>query len=64
MGISSSMERQREKKAYLFKELWKLQTIIKHLVKTKILRKTSAIHSFSSLELELLHIAVIGWNGF
>ena len=52
------------KEAHLFKELWKLQTIIKHLAKTRILRKTSAIHSFSSLELELLHTAVIGWNGF
>ena len=51
------------KEAHLFKELWKLQTIIKHLAKTRILRKTSTIHSFSSLELELLHTAVIGWNG-
>ena len=51
------------KEAHLFKELWKLQTIIKHLAKTKILRKTSVIHSFSSLELELLHTAAIGWNG-
>ena len=51
------------KEAHLFKELWKLQTIIKHLAKTRILRKTSAIHSFSLLELELLHTAAIGWNG-
>ena len=51
------------KEAYLFKELWKLQTIIKCLAKTRILRKTSAIHSFSSLELKLLHTAAIGWNG-
>ena len=51
------------KEAHLFKELWKLQTIIKHLAKTRILRKASAIHSFSLLELELLHTAVIGWNG-
>ena len=53
----------KEKEAHLFKELWKLQTIIKCLAKTRILRKTSAIHSFSSLELELLHTAAIGWNG-
>ena len=52
------------KEAHLFKELWKLQTIIKCLAKTRILRKTSAIHSFSSLELELLHTAAIRWNGF
>ena len=51
------------KEAHLFKKLWKLQTIIKHLAKTRILRKTSAIHSFSLLELELLHTAAIGWNG-
>ena len=51
------------KEAHLFKELWKFQTIIKCLAKTRILRKTSAIHSFSSLELELLHTAAIGWNG-
>ena len=53
----------KEKEAHLFKELWKLQTIIKHLAKTRILRKISVTHSFSSLELELLHIAAIGWNG-
>ena len=51
------------KEAHLFKELWKLQTIIKHFAKTRILRKTSAIHSFSSLELELLHTTMIEWNG-
>ena len=51
------------KEAHLFKELWKLQTIIKCLAKTRILRKTSTIHSFSSLELELLHTAAIEWNG-
>ena len=51
------------KEAHLFKELWKLQTIIKYLAKTRILRKTSVIHFFSSLELELLHTATIEWNG-
>ena len=51
------------KEVHLFKELWKLQTITKHLAKTRILRKTSAIHSFSSLELKLLYTAAIGWNG-
>ena len=49
MGISSSVEN-KGKKVHLFKELWKLQTF--------------CIHSFFSLELELLHTAVIGWNGF
>ena len=52
------------KEAHLFKELWKLQTIIKHLAKTRILRKTSVIHFFSLLELELLYTAAIEWNGF
>ena len=58
-----SLWKDKGKKAHLFKELWKLQTIIKHFVKTRILRKTSTIHSFSSLELELLHSVVIKWNG-
>ena len=50
-----SLWKDKGKEAHLFKELWKLQTIIKHLAKTRILRKTSTIHSFSLLELELLH---------
>ena len=58
-----SLWKDKGKEAHLFKELWKLQTIIKHLAKTRILRKTSTIHSFSLLELELLHTAAIGWNG-
>ena len=59
-----SLWKDKGKEAHLFKKLWKLQTIIKHLAKTRILKKISAIYSFSSLELELLHTAVIGWNGF
>ena len=63
MGTIVPLWKDKGKEAHLFKELWKLQTIIKRLAKTRILRKNLSVHSFSSLELELLHTAAIGWNG-
>ena len=45
-----SLWKDKGKEIYLFKELWKLQIIIKHLTKTKILKKVSTIHSFFFFE--------------
>ena len=52
----------KHKKAYLFKKLWKLQTLVKKLKTTQILRKDSPAHSFTSLEAELREAAVENWD--
>ena len=47
----------KHKEAYLFKKLWKLQTLVKKLRTTWILRKDSSAHPFTSLEVELREAA-------
>ena len=62
MGISPSVERQRERSSPFQRTM---ETPDNHQMpcKNQDFKETSAIHSFSSLELKLLHTAVIGWNG-
>ena len=52
----------KHKEAHLFKKLWKLQTLVKKLRTTQILRKDSPAHPFTSLEAELREAVAENWN--
>ena len=52
----------KHKEVHLFKKLWKLQTLIKKLKTTQILRKDSPAHPFTSLEVELREAAAENWD--
>ena len=52
----------KHKEAYLFKKLWKLQTLVKKLRTTQILKKDSPAHPFTFLEAELRETVAENWD--
>ena len=58
----TALWKDKHKEAHLFKKLWKLQTLVKKLRTTQILRKDSPAHPFTSLEAELKEAAAENWD--
>ena len=58
----TALWKDKHKKAHLFKKLWKLQTLVKKLRTTQILKKDSPAHPFTSLEAKLIEAAAENWN--
>ena len=58
----TALWKDKHKEAHLFKKLWKLQTLVKKLRTTWILRKDSPTHPFTSLEAELREAAAENWD--
>ena len=58
----TALWKDKHKEAHLFKKLWKLQTLVKRLRTTQILRKDSPAHLFTSLEAELRKATAENWD--
>ena len=58
----TALWKDKHKEVHLFKKLWKLQTLVKKLRTTWILRKDSPAQPFTSLEAELREAAAENWD--
>ena len=55
--------RERNTEAALFRELWKIHSLVRSLCNSRILRKSTVQRPYSSLEMGLLDQASLGWKG-
>ena len=55
--------RERNTEAALFRELWKIHSLVRSLHNSCILRKSTVQRPYSSLEMGLLDQASLGWKG-
>ena len=55
--------RERNTEAVLFRELWKIHSLVRFLHNSRILRKSTVQRPYSSLEMDLLDQASLGWKG-
>ena len=55
--------RERNTEAALFRELWKIHSLVRSLCNSHIFRKSTIQRLYSSLEMGLLDQASLGWKG-
>ena len=55
--------KERNTEVALFRELWKIYTLVRSLHNSHILRKSTIQRPYSSLEMDLLDQASLGWKG-